>query len=67
MKKPKTPKPETPKEYYAAVRWAAEDVQGLRPDWTLERCEEELRSIESNLQDRLIELGHEVMDTLLPN
>lgn len=53
--------------YYGIVRWAAEDVQGLRPDWTLERCEEELQGIEKHLQDRLCELGFEVIDTLLPN
>ena len=64
---PKTPNEPNEPEYYAMVRWAAADVQSLRPDWTLERCEEELRGIESNLQDRLIELGHEVIDTLLDN
>jgi hypothetical protein len=57
-----------PKEptYYAVVRWAAEDVQSHRPDWSLKRCEKELQSIERHLQNRLVELGQEVMSDLLP-
>lgn len=50
---------------YAKVVWTAEDIQTLRPDWTLERCEEWLESNQRYIQDRLVELGWEVIETLL--
>lgn len=43
--------------YFATTRWAAEDVQSIRPDWNLERCERELGIIERRFQDWLVELG----------
>lgn len=52
--------------YYAMTRWAPEDVRSLRPCWTPERCEEELQTIERHLENRLVELGFDVLDTLLP-
>ena len=52
-------------KWYAQVRWCADDVATLRPDWTEEQCEEALSRIEKHLQDRTIELGWEVMDCLL--
>lgn len=51
---------------YAQVSWRAEDVLDLRPRWTLERCEDELASVEKHLRDRSIEFGWEVLDDLLP-
>lgn len=50
---------------YAKVVWTAEDIQTLRPDWTLERCEEWLESNQRYIQDRLVELGWGVIETLL--
>lgn len=50
---------------YAKVVWTAEDVQTLRPDWDLERCEDWLERNEKYIQDRLVELGWEVIETLL--
>jgi hypothetical protein len=49
----------------ATVTWTAEDVQSLRPDWTTDKCEEFLEDNERRIQDRLIELGWEVIETLL--
>jgi hypothetical protein len=53
--------------YYGMVRWAAEDIKTLRPSWSNERCEEELAKIEGHLQDRLVELGWEVIECLIPS
>ena len=50
---------------YAPVTWTAYDVQTLRPYWSLERCERELAENEKHVQDRLIELGWDVLDTLI--
>lgn len=52
-------------EKYATVTWTAEDVQTLRPNWTLEKCAEWLDSNERYVQDRLVELGWEVIESLL--
>ena len=49
----------------ATVTWTAEDVQSLRPDWTTDKCEEFLEDNERRIQDRLIEIGWEVIETLL--
>jgi len=52
-------------ESLAAVTWHAEDVQTLKPSWSLKKCNEWLEDNERHMQDRLIELGWEVMDALL--
>jgi hypothetical protein len=51
---------------FAAVVWSPEDIQTLRPDWTTEQCSEWLADNERYIQSRLIELGWEVIETLLP-
>ena len=50
---------------YAKVEWAPEDVHTLRPGWSLERCEDWLHANEKYVQDRLVELGWGVIETLL--
>jgi hypothetical protein len=40
-------------------------LQTLRPDWSDEKCAEWLAQWESKIQDRLTELGWEVIETLL--
>ena len=52
-------------EDYAGVTWRAEDVQSIKKDWSLPRCEEWLEDNEDNMKDRLTELGWEVMGALL--
>lgn len=54
-----------PNNKYATVSWTAEDIQTLRPDWTPDQCEEWLESNQRYIQDRLVELGWEVIETLL--
>ena len=50
---------------YAKVVWRAEDVKAIKSAWSLEKCEEWLQDNDRHISDRLIELGWEVMDTLL--
>jgi hypothetical protein len=47
------------------IRWSWQDVQSLRPDWSQEKCDEVLGTIAKGLHDRSIELGWEVMETLI--
>ena len=47
------------------IRWSWEDVQSLRPDWSQEKCDEMLDAIAKGLHDRSIELGWEIMETLI--
>ena len=49
----------------ATIVWQAGDIQGFRPDWTLEQCDEWLSNNRNRIIDRSIELGHEVIETLL--
>lgn len=58
-----TEQEETPTK--AVVTWCAEDVQTLKPEWTLEQCEEFLENNVRHIQDRLIETGWEVLEALV--
>ena len=51
---------------YAKVVWTPDDIQTLRPEWTIARCEEFLSDSEGSIQDRTVELGWEVIECLLP-
>jgi hypothetical protein len=51
---------------YAKVVWLAHDIQGLRPDWPIERCEDWLAENQGYIRDGLIEVGHQVIESLLP-
>lgn len=50
---------------YAKVEWTAGDVQTLREDMTLDEAEAFLQANQKHLQDRLVELGWEVLESLL--
>ena len=50
---------------YADVIWQPEDIKTLRPEWSLERCEDWLQDNEKYLRDRTIELGWDVITSML--
>jgi len=50
---------------FANVEWTAGDIQTLRPEWSVEKCEDFLVANEHHLRDRLIEVGWEVLEVLL--
>lgn len=52
-------------EGYAVVYWRAEDVKTIKPNWSIEKCEEWLSDYEGKIQDRITELGWEVLDAFL--
>ncbi len=54
------------KKSYASVSWHIEDIQDLRPEWTDQQAEEWLRNNEKHIRHRLVELGWEVIEDLLP-
>jgi hypothetical protein len=47
------------------IRWLAEDVQHLRPEWSLDDCETVLEKFGRALTDRSIEVGWEILEVLL--
>lgn len=47
------------------IVWCSEDIQGFKPDWTLEQCEDWLYNNCKRIIDRSVEFGHEVIETLL--
>ena len=57
-----------PKEIktYAKVEWTAPDIKTLRPKWSMATCEEFLKENERFIKDRMVELGWEVIENLLP-
>ena len=52
-------------ETYAKVEWTADDILTLRPEWTKEQAEEFLEMNEKHIQNRLVELGWEVIESML--
>jgi hypothetical protein len=59
-------------KYYAAVRWSPYDVQSLTENehgkaaWTLAESEVWLKNNEGYIEDRLCELGFEVIRDMMP-
>ena len=51
---------------FAVTMWKPEDVQTLREYWSIEKCREWLEANERYVADRLIELGWDVIEALLP-
>lgn len=47
------------------IKWSWEDVQSLRPDLSEDESLEMLDQIAKGLHDRSIEIGWEIMETLI--
>lgn len=58
------PAPE--ESYRPTIVWSAEDVQSLRPRWSIQKCQEWLGNNGKYIIDREIELGWDVIEALLP-
>lgn len=56
----------TEESFSVNIKWVPGDIQSLRPDWTPEQCESALHDMSRSLQDRSIEMGWDVIHTLLP-
>lgn len=50
---------------FAVVKWRIADIKELRPEWSDDQCIAFLDEIEGNLQDRMIERGWDVIDTMI--
>jgi hypothetical protein len=53
------------KETFAEVAWTVEDIQTLRPEMTDEEAAQWLESNQKYIRDRLVELGWDVIESLL--
>lgn len=51
---------------YARVAWVPEDVQALRPWWSLKRCAEWLEKHASWIANAMIEAGWDTIENNLP-
>lgn len=51
---------------FAQTQWSVDDVKSVRPHWTSSEAREWLQDNERTMRDRLVELGWEVMEALLP-
>jgi hypothetical protein len=60
-----TETPLTPRQKFAQVTWTPADVQTLAPKMSEAEAEEWLYNNEGDIQDRLIEMGWEVISDLL--
>lgn len=47
------------------ITWVPEDIKTLRPKWSLNKCERALEEIAKVLQDRSIEEGWNIIDSIL--
>ena len=47
------------------IKWAWEDIQLLRPDWSKNQCLVMLDQVAKRLEERSIELGWEVLEMLI--
>ena len=61
-----------PEKYYAVVRWTVEDIHEMRKnrgdsEWTDEEAEDFFGVIEDEVQDRMTEIGYEMIDLLMNN
>lgn len=56
--------PEEAKEptQFGRVWWTAQDIQKLRPEWDVERCEEFLSNVEEELVEHMIGKGWDWLD-----
>jgi hypothetical protein len=50
---------------YLVIRWHAQDVQRLKPEWSLDQCQAFLSNNERIIKDRLIEDGWEVLQSVI--
>jgi len=50
-----------------AVKWVGEDIKAIRPDWSADKCDEVMGEIGKLLNDRVIEVGNDVLYYLVTN
>lgn len=53
------------REPYATIVWSPLDVKGIYPEWTDEECMKALDAVCGELEDRSIEEGWNILDSLL--
>ena len=50
----------------AAVSWCADDIQTMRPEWTVQKCLDFLVENGRYIQDAMVRSGWDVIESLLP-
>ena len=49
-------------KYSANVIFTSDDINARHPSWTLAECQDEILRLKDILEDRMIELGNEILD-----
>lgn len=49
-------------KYSATVVFTSDDICARHPTWTLAECRSEILRLKKTLEDRMIELGNEILD-----
>ena len=47
------------------VKWVAEDIKWIQPEWSEDKCDEVLGEISKQLESRVIEVGNDALYYLL--
>jgi len=47
------------------IEWKVEDIKSLRPDWSMDKCDEVLSELAGVIEERSIETGWEVIESLI--
>ena len=47
------------------IKWSAEDIQSLRPEWSIEKCNAFIESKGEHFKQASIEQGWDIWETLL--
>lgn len=50
----------------ASVSWCADDIQTMRPDWTVQQCLDFLVENGRYIQDAMVQSGWDAIASLLP-
>ena len=50
----------------ASVSWCADDIQTMRPEWTVQQCLDFLVDNGRYIQDAMVQSGWDAIESLLP-
>ena len=51
--------------YKVMITWTSEDIKKLKPNWSLEKCEDFLETVGSDLEDSSISHGWDFLEMML--
>ena len=52
-------------KFYGTVQWTPHDVKEIRPDWSLDKCDDWLANNAKYIQDALTQAGYQAIEDLM--